>query len=187
MTEVSRMRHASASREKQGLSSPGQEPVSLVCAVTLPRAKVSMHWSRGDTRVQPDSDPGVSNTHFVETSSEQSCLAWYRTVRTPSLHVVCIHRLASVGLSAGVHVSKLSISASGIWWCTCRCRCNRHQPSPTNRHQRVHPETTTCKRTARWHRERRMRGGGAACFVSELSFPSVSVTLGSSVHGMLTT
>ena len=78
---MSRMRHASASREKHGSSSlpAGQEPVYFIEAATVGRFPIVTEYTSPHSPIlkglwQPD---GISSPtlHSAETSSEQSVLA----------------------------------------------------------------------------------------------------------------
>ena len=77
---MSRMRHASASREKHGSSSPGQEPVNFVEVAKVWPMSVNessvLHSPSVKGKWQPVGITSkFSKLHSAETLSEQSVLA----------------------------------------------------------------------------------------------------------------
>lgn len=88
---MSRMRHASASREKHGSSDPGQLPENFICT-PMPRADNAVpHSSNLYLMLQLDvtilDGSRSTKTHVRETASEQSDLAWYAQVIESPEHV----------------------------------------------------------------------------------------------------
>ena len=112
---MSRMRHASASREKHGSSSlPGQLPENFRCTPKPKADNAAPHSPNLYLMLQLESttlDGSRSKkTHVRETASEQSDLVWYAQVIESPEHVSF---WKSAPLPTSMHALK---SASPAWW-----------------------------------------------------------------------